>query len=278
MDNNKTTKIYTHNPSTFSKENLFYAELAGEYFGISDYKIERDFFNSLLVIYVVEGELTVDIGGNALLVEKDDFVFIDCRTPHSYYSKKPISMKWVHIQGNSVFAYSELLSKRFGSPAIVNASSIILQEFKILMGLLRGQNALEHSLSSTIHSLLATMAESTSVSTQSTEHALSVAAAYLRQNFKEQISITDVADSVNMSTYYFTRQFHKQYGISPYEYLIMQRISNAKKLLLNSNMSTKQISKECGYNQPSTFIAAFKSRIGATPSQFRLNVINNIRL
>lgn len=278
MDNNTTTKVYTHNPSTFSKDNLFYVELAGEYFGISDYKIERDYFNSLLLVYVTDGVLTVEIDGQSYPVEKNDFVFIDCRTPHIYHSKECLSMKWIHIQGNSVFAYSELLSKRFGSPAIVNASSIILQEFKILMGLLRGQNELEHSLSATVHSLLATIAESTSVSTQSTEHALSVAAAYLRQNYNEQISITDVANSVNMSIYYFTRQFHKQYGISPYEYLIMQRISNAKKLLLNTNMSTKQISKECGYNQPSTFIAAFKSRIGVTPSQFRSNVIKNIRL
>lgn len=278
MDNNETTKIYTHNSSTFAKENLFYAELAGEYFGISDYKIERDYYNSLLVMFIEEGELTVTIDGRTFVVKKDDFAFIDCRTAHCYHSKEPISFKWVHIQGNSVFAYSELLSKRFGSSVIVNASSIILQEFKILIGLLRGENTLQHSLSATIHRLLATIAESTSVQTESTEQALSVAEAYLRQNYNKQISISDVANRVGMSIYYFTRQFHKQYGISPYEYLIMQRISNAKKLLLNSNMSIKQISKECGYNQPTTFIGAFKSRIGTTPSQFRSNVIKNIMI
>ncbi|SKC77126.1 helix-turn-helix transcriptional regulator [Maledivibacter halophilus] len=275
---NDTTKIYTHNSAPFAKENLFYVELAGEYFGVSDYKIERDYYNSLLIMFIEEGELTVIIDGETFLVGKDDFGFIDCRTPHCYYSKEPISFKWIHIQGNSVFAYSELLSKRFESPVIVNASSIILQEFEILMGLLRGENVLKHSLSATIHRLLATMAESTSVQTKSTEYALSVAEAYLRQNYNKQISITDVADKVDMSIYYFTRQFHKQYGISPYEYLIMQRICNAKKLLLNTNMSTKQISEECGYNHPSTFITAFKSRIGTTPSQFRTNVIKNIGL
>ncbi|MTI65087.1 MAG: AraC family transcriptional regulator [Firmicutes bacterium] len=278
MNSNKTTKIYTHNSSPFAKENLFYSELAGEYFGISDYEIKRDYYNSLLVLFIEEGELTVNIDKESFSVGKNDIAFIDCKTPHHYYSKDPISFKWVHIQGNSVFAYSELLSKRFQSPVIENASSIILQEFKILIGLLRGENTLDHSLSATIHRLLATMAESTSVQTKSTEYALSIAEAYLRQNYNKQISTTDVANKVDMSIYYFTRQFHKQYGISPYEYLIMQRISNAKKLLLNSNMSTKEISKKCGYNHPSTFITAFKSRVGATPSQFRTNIIKNIGL
>jgi len=278
MDNNKITKIYTHNSSAFAKKHLFYSELAGEYFGIKDYEIKRDYYNSLLLIFVEKGQLNVKLNDESFVIGKNNIGFIDCRTPHHYYSKDPIYFKWAHIQGNSVFAYSELLSEKFEEPVIVNASSIITQEFKILMGLLRGENTLNHSASATIHRILSTMIESTSIQTKSTEYALSFAEAYLRQNYDKQLSIADVAEKVNMSIYYFTRQFHKQYGIPPYEYLIIQRISNAKKLLLNTNMSTKKVSEKCGYNHPSTFITAFKARVGHTPSQFRTNVVENIGL
>lgn len=270
------SEIYSCNPSVFAKENLFYVELAGKYTNKSDYKIERAYYNSLLLIYIEKGSLTVEISGNTVVVEAGEFVFIDCRTPHCYYSKSDISFQWVHLQGNAVFPYSDLLKARFGAPTVLKSSSIILQEFKIIMGYLRGENSLDHTLSVAIHVLLATVSEKVSAQTRSTEQALTVAEGYLRQNFSQQISIIEVAEKVDMSVYYFTRQFHKQFGISPYEYLIMQRISNAKRLLLNSQMSTKQIAELCGYNNSSTFIAAFKTRVGATPSQFRINVKEHI--
>ena len=146
------------------------------------------------------------------------------------------------------------------------------------MGNLRGDNTFEHTLSAEIHMFLSTISEKISTQTRSTEQALSMAEVYLRQNFNKQISIVDVANEVEMSLFYFTRQFQKQYGISPYEYLIVQRISNAKKLLLNSNLSTQKISEACGYNNSSTFIAAFKSRVGSTPSQFRKEVKEHLGL
>lgn len=276
MSNDMTSKIYSHSSSAFAKDNLFYVELAGEYKNKTDYRIERAFYDSLLVIYIEEGTLTVTVDNKTSEVVSGEFTFIDCRKPHCYASKEPISFKWADLQGNAVYAYAELLAVRFGSPAVVHASSIILQEFKILMGRLKSESSFEHSMSVTVHRLLATISERMSAQTKSTEQALVLAEAFLRQNYNQQISITDVASNVEMSVYHFTRQFNRQYGISPYEYLIMQRISNAKRMLLNSNMNTKQISEACGYNNSSTFIAAFKSRVGSTPSQFRTNVIEHI--
>ena len=276
MENDRTLRIYSHNISEFAKENLFYVELAGEYNRKIDYKIERDYYDSLLVMCIEEGILTAVVGKKKVEAKSGETVFIDCRNPHCYYSEGPITFKWAHLQGNSIYAYSDLLTKKFGNPAVLNSSSIILQEFLILMNSLKGENYFDHSLSVYVHRLLATISERIFAQTKSAKQSLANAEAYLRQNFNQQISITEVAENVEMSVYHFTRQFHKQYGVSPYEYLIMQRISNAKRFLLNSNMTTKEIAIACGYNNSSIFIAAFKTRVGLTPSQFRVNVIENI--
>lgn len=272
------SRVFSFNPSIFAKAHLFYVELAGEYFGISDYKIERDFFDSLLLMYIEKGTLTVEYNERTCTVGTNECIFLDCRRPHRYYSKEPITFKWVHIQGNSVFAYSDLLTRQLGDPIVIKASSIIVQEFKLLMGLLKGENSLEHSLSVAIHRLLAMISERGTVQAKSVGQALVSAETYLRQNYSQQISISDVASDVGLSIYYFTHEFHKQFGISPYEYLIIQRISNAKRLLLNSDISIKCIAEACGYNNPSTFIAAFKSRVGLTPTHFRTNIFETIGL
>jgi len=272
----QVSQVYSHSASAFAKENLFYVELAGTYDGISNYNVKREYYNSLLVMRIIAGTLTVTTDEQTVYVDAGEFVFLDCRKPHYYHSFDPISFEWVHLQGNAIHAYSDLVSNRFGRPAVIDGVSMIMQEYKILMGRLHGEDSLEHSLSVTVHRLLATITERVSGQTKSTEQSLLAAEAYLRQNFDKQLSITEVAENVDMSVYHFTRQFHKQYGISPYEYLIMQRISNAKRLLLNTSRSTKDISESCGYNNSSTFIAAFKKRVGLTPSQFRMDVIESI--
>ena len=101
MINNVITRVYTRETSDFAKENLFYAELAGEYTNISDYRIERDFYNSLLVMHIDEGELTVEYEGNTLVVGAKEFVFIDCRKPQLYYSKNSSRKFHICIFGNS---------------------------------------------------------------------------------------------------------------------------------------------------------------------------------
>ncbi|MZQ99404.1 MAG: helix-turn-helix domain-containing protein [Acidaminobacter sp.] len=276
MEKNISTKVFSFNPSSFAKENLYYVELAGEYFGISDYKVERDYFDSLLMMFIEKGELSIEVGDKSVVVGKDEFILMDCRSPHRYYSKEPISFKWLHIRGNSVFSYSELLARKFGEPVVIKTPTLIEQDFKLLMGLIRGENALEHSISASIHKLLAILSESGSYQTKSIDLAITSAEAYIRQNFNKQISVSEVAASVGLSVYYFTRQFQKHFGVSPYEYLTTQRMVNAKRLLLNSEMNIKWISAACGYNSPSIFIAAFKVRVGMTPTQFRENIIGRM--
>lgn len=273
MEKTTSAFIYSFNPSSFAKNHLFYVELAGEYFGIFDYKVERDFFESLLIMYIEKGVLEVEQNEKTFHVREDEIVLIDCRSPQRYSSKDPITFKWIHIKGNSVFAYSELLNSHFGEQMVIKAPFPFVQELNFLLGLIRTRSSLEHTKSTAIHRLLGILAETGSRQTKSINTTLATAETFLRHNYGNQISIPDVADHVGLSVYYFTHQFKKQYGISPYEFLIAQRISNAKRLLLNSEMSVKDIAAACGYNNPSIFISTFKSRVGSTPSIFRRNIL-----
>lgn len=62
-------------------------------------------------------------------------------------------------------------------------------------------------------------------------------------------------------------------GISPYNYVIEQRIEKAKKFLSRSNLSITQIALECGFADSSHFARHFRKMTGMSASKYRQQMI-----
>lgn len=262
------TRTYVHEPSLFARENLFYVKLAGEYHRVSDYRIERERMESLLVIYVTEGELTVCLGGKLMTAPAGSIVLLDCRRPHSYFSRQPVSLRWVHIQGNAVFAYAAQLRRRMEKCVIEQPDGLACQAFLGLFGLLQADHYLENSVSVAVHRFLGDLLEELQEKEYRPANHIMRAAAYIRENYMKDISVNDVAELHGMSVYHFIRMFGRQYGMPPHEYLTVQRIACAKKLLLFSNQSVKNIAQTCGYQTAAALNHAFQKQLGLSPSAF----------
>ena len=65
--------------------------------------------------------------------------------------------------------------------------------------------------------------------------------------------------------------FKKNANTTPTEYIISIRLSNAKKLLVESNLTVAQIAELCGFNDASYFSYYFRRRFGMKPSEYRLS-------
>ena len=92
---------------------------------------------------------------------------------------------------------------------------------------------------------------------------------YITEHFKETITIEALANRAGLSQYHFIRIFKKETGFTPHEYIINTRISAAKYLLKNSQMSIKDICFDTGFSCESVFCSAFKRHQGMTPAQYR---------
>ncbi len=92
---------------------------------------------------------------------------------------------------------------------------------------------------------------------------------YISENFSSDISLDDVSRIVNISPYYFSKLFKEATGENFIEYLTNIRIEKAKDLLLNSDMSMKEICAMCGYQDPNYFSRTFKKNVGFTPTEFK---------
>ena len=92
---------------------------------------------------------------------------------------------------------------------------------------------------------------------------------YIDKNLDKELSLSDVAELVNMSESAFSHFFKKRTGMSYINYVNNQRIAKACTLLAETTLSAAEICYDCGFNNLSNFNRIFKAKRGVTPREFR---------
>jgi len=92
---------------------------------------------------------------------------------------------------------------------------------------------------------------------------------YIKLNYKEEVSLSEVSELVFMTPPSFCRYFKSKTNKTFTTFLNEYRINNALKLLAQSELDIKNICFQCGYNNFSHFNRLFKKQISMTPSEFR---------
>lgn len=82
-------------------------------------------------------------------------------------------------------------------------------------------------------------------------------------------NISEIADSLYLSKSYLQKIYKTFFGKSIIEEMIGFRIENAKKLLIETDMSVTEISKRCGYSSYNYFVRQFRACEGISPTEFR---------
>jgi len=93
--------------------------------------------------------------------------------------------------------------------------------------------------------------------------------AYVRGNMAANISVVGLAELVHMSPSHFARVFRASFGISPYRFVMGERIEAAKDLLKDANLSASQVAMAFGFASQSHFVKVFRQFTGVTPKQYR---------
>ncbi|MBQ9156587.1 MAG: response regulator [Eubacterium sp.] len=92
---------------------------------------------------------------------------------------------------------------------------------------------------------------------------------YIERNIKRGISLEDVANHVNISTYYLSKIFKKEMGVNFITYVTDRKMDLAKEMLINTDIPVLNIALDLAYNEANYFSKAFKKKTGLTPSEYR---------
>jgi len=92
---------------------------------------------------------------------------------------------------------------------------------------------------------------------------------YFDQHSESQISRWKLADSVNVNEDYLTRIFHREMGMSPWDYLNRLRVFLAAEFLRQTDKTIQDIALQTGFNDQAYFCRVFKKIYGVSPKQLR---------
>ena len=106
-------------------------------------------------------------------------------------------------------------------------------------------------------------------SVPSTAGTVSKAIEFIMQNIGLDMDIDAICAAVNISKFYFCRQFKIHTGMTVMQYILKTRIMLAKSELKGSNLSIGEIAEKYGFSSISYFCRVFKEEEGRSPLQYR---------
>lgn len=95
------------------------------------------------------------------------------------------------------------------------------------------------------------------------------------KKFRTDITLASLSAELNLSPDHLGKLLKKNMGLSFNEFLNMLRIRHACRLLINSDLSVKEIAFDCGYNSVEYFMRCFKSINSQTPMEYKQSHVHN---
>lgn len=263
----KVTSKHFQMVSPFARDHLFYTLIAGDYNCEAPYEVRREYLDSYIIFFVMEGQMHFEYQGNIFAAPTGSIVLLDCHQPNHYWAESMMRQQFFHFTGNISRDYCDLIFERNGQnepvfkarPETAAIFTYILDEFNKVQ-------PNEHKISSHIMNLLSMLAYQEQ---KDLTGPASAAITYMHEHLTDMISVDQLAAQISLSKYHFSRIFKQQTGYAPHEYLLNLRIQKAKEYLCNTRNSVEEIAELCGFSSPSNFIRAFHKQSGFTPASYR---------
>jgi AraC-like DNA-binding protein len=91
----------------------------------------------------------------------------------------------------------------------------------------------------------------------------------LESNLDAPLSIAQLAREMGVTSDYLARRFKRRFGMSPNEYRVQFKLSEAARQLRATSMPIKAIAYALGFGDPRSFARSFRRHLGVKPSDLR---------
>jgi AraC-like DNA-binding protein len=92
---------------------------------------------------------------------------------------------------------------------------------------------------------------------------------FINENYNKNIRLSELAAIMNVSTMYFSNFFKSTFNISPKQYILNKRLEESQRLLLETNLSVKEIAYKVGFENENYFSEFFSAKTGIGALKFR---------
>lgn len=280
MDVEKSSRWLRTTPGALALAQPYYCTEAGRFFGRGQFSTARTDKESYILFYTRCGAGLIEQNGVQVLLPEGQALLLNCRTPQSYCTAPGQTCwhhDWVHLDGAGVRALEELLIP--GRLCPLPLSLALLPEFDtILSRLEQGDAASVVAVSLALHTLLAGLAAARleGVGSAGSRALIGQAADYIRTHYTEDLNLDDLLEIAPMSKSHFLRMFREQMGTTPYNFLLCTRMTQAKELLVMTDLPVSAVAARVGFSSETNFSARFSAMVGQSPLHYRKRAMGRL--
>lgn len=225
------------------------------------------------VIIVAKGEVKIKLNGNCLTAKSGNIIFFPPDIPqiYTYLSGEDTDYCWLHFDGGLMGKFLEKFPFRMGifeAQNIEKLNSIAEKIYNMNLTRQKGDAFLMNVLLGQLLILFGQAVfckEKFSPLDKKTEEIKTRIEAAPEKEYDNK----ELAKECGVSEYHFIRIFKDKTGLAPMQYVISQRISKAKLLLRETDMTVSQVAFMCGFSDPLYFSRIYKNKVGVSPKKYR---------
>jgi AraC-like DNA-binding protein len=250
-------------------QSAFYISLAGTSYCDSSYLIERKNSPNAVIEYVVDGEGEVHCNGKIFRVKNDMIYFLPAHADQRYFAdaENPFIKIFMDLRGELVETLTEaydLTGKYVFEGTGLKAS---FERIQTLLHSDKSDDEIQCAMQGIFVEILSALSR-TQTEAHHSDEALTIKK-YLDSNTDKIVSAKELSAIVFRSPDYCQKLFLREFGTTPYEYQLKNKMHIAKTLLSNTTMTVGEISDSLGYSDQHHFSNLFKSRCGMSPLAWR---------
>ena len=95
---------------------------------------------------------------------------------------------------------------------------------------------------------------------------------YIGDNISNNLSLTEMANLLQMGPCHFARSFKESTGLSPHQYVLRRRVEHALQMLKETRAKLADIAYDLGFSSQGHFTTVFSKIVGVSPSSYREQV------
>lgn len=229
--------------------------------------------------YVIKGYGQFFVNDTYYNIKEDDLIIVNSHTLHTETSKNDHPLEYIVVGVEGLSFISECNDEKqfdFSIHNYYNFKHEILFYLRTLTDeMLRDELYSEIMRQDLLEILIINMIRRTNVTLEVTTTKRSdkkeciFIEQYIKEHFKEEISLDMLSELTYINKYYLVHAFTKYKGISPINYLLECRIKESKHLLETTNLRAKDIANIIGFSSQSYFSQSFRRIMNCTPQQYR---------
>lgn len=238
--------------------------------------INRD-WHCYVFQYTLEGSGIFETPDTIYTMSKGKAFFITLPEDNSYYLPEPSNPEnywtlfYINFRGPAVEPFFRRIRELNGPVISIELESPVIQLFFELYEALKNGKKLErYEGSEWLYQFLISLLRHVEFpSDKKRSPHVEASIDWMQTHYAQQLNLEDMSREIGVTFSHLSRQFYKEQGVTPIQYLTYIRLQHAMHLLLNTDITIQKIADECGFSCGNYFAKVFKKVLHTTPAQYR---------